>query len=100
MAKKRRGSSRSFTIPLAAVAGVASGLASTLSRAAQGNPYAALQEFGRVMTGFDYTDGSWDWQRMKFGLFPILLGVGISIAASKFGINKKIARTGLPLLRV
>jgi hypothetical protein len=99
MAKKEH-HARSFTVPLATVAGLVAGLSSTIQRAQTQDFGATAREFGRVMTGFDSQDGSWDFGRLKFGLLPILVGVSISMLASKFGLNRRIARTGLPVIRV
>lgn len=54
------------------------------------------------LTGY-YAQPNWpDWRakHMKHAALPIAVGFGIHWLAGKFGINRALARTGIPILRV
>lgn len=50
-----------------------------------------------TLIGYNYATGSWDWNNMRFGALPIFLGMIVSRIATRFGLNAKLARTGLPI---
>ena len=98
---KRRGTARSFTLPLAVVAGLAGGLSPTISVAMRGQgPYAAFNELSRDFTGFDPATGSWDWTDLQRGLVPVLAGFIVHAVASKIGVNRALGRARVPFIRI
>jgi hypothetical protein len=59
------------------------------------------KELGRIWTGYDFTDGSFDWGRMKWGLLPAVAG-GIAhwLIGRKLGLNRMLASAGIPIIRI
>jgi len=101
MAKKRRHGKRKFTLPIAAAGGVAAGVVSAVAEV-DGNimtPIFAQKVIARY-TGVNMTNGSFNAEYLKLGLLPAVAGCLIHWGASKFGINRMIARAGVPILRI
>ena len=101
MAKNHR-RARPLTLPLATLAGTAGSLSNNIVPALQGRITAdeAVRRLSRDFTGYDPIDGSWRLARMGQGLLPLAVGVLVSMMASRFGINRRMARSGIPLIRV
>lgn len=89
---------KQFTIPLAVVAGFTPA-AMTLWNNKQ-NATALGVEAGRIFLGWDYWAARWDWQFMKWGTIPIIAGVLVHKVANRLGINRLIASTGIPVIRL
>lgn len=96
--KKNGRSKRKFTLPLAAVAGFAPGVIGPLMFLKDQGPTAASRELARIWTGYDYTDGSFDWGRMKWGLLPAVVGMVVHKLANKFGLNRALG--SIPIVRI
>lgn len=91
-----------MTIPIAAVGGIAVGLArpaKTLIANPQ-NVELAMNQLIEGYTGFYVPDGSWDMNRLKFGLYPLLAGVAAHKIASIVGLNRILSKAKVPFLRV
>jgi hypothetical protein len=58
------------------------------------------KEVGRIMMGYDWYTGQWNFGLTRYGLQPMLAGLGIHWAAGKLGINRMIARAGIPIMRL
>ena len=102
---RRRSSSRSMTVSIAVLAGLASPIGRTVSHAMTNGitgEEGAIAEISRIMTGFNPYSSTVGWQpwRMKYGLLPVVAGIAVHKLASILGINKAIARSGIPLLRI
>lgn len=52
------------------------------------------------MLGVNPVTGTFKFEKLVSFWSPILLGAGISVAASKLGINRKLAQMGIPLIRI
>lgn len=89
---------RSFTIPLATVAGVIAAVAEPLQTAMTGNYVAAADQFVQGMTGYSFYQRNWDAGRLMQGAIPIIVGGTVSSVASKLGINRKLSR--IPVIRI
>lgn len=89
-----------MTIPIAVVAGFIPGILDPINFWRDQGSQAAAREMARIWTGYDYSDGSFDFGRMKWGLLPALMGGIVHWVASKIGINRALARSGIPFLRV
>lgn len=90
---------KSFTIPIGVVAGIMPGISkvySARSAGLNGMVYTGTA----IYTGYHTTDGSWGFRDMKQGLMPLVLGLGIHKLAQVAGINRMLAQSGIPLLRV
>ena len=102
---KAKRSRRKFTLPLAVVAGFAPVVSNTFRHGrAYGitAPEGAVSEFSRTMIGVDPNDMAKGFQgyRLKYGLWPALIGLGIHKAAGLFGVNRAIAQAGIPIVRI
>jgi hypothetical protein len=106
MATKRKiHSKKKFTLPLAIVAGFVGGpVAATIN---QKNRYSG--DWGRAILWEAGSLGGYDTensvyagigQMKKAGYIPLAVGFGVHWMASKFGVNKMIARAGIPFIRI
>ena len=101
MAKtKKTRKKRSFTIPLAVAVPTGYVLYNSALYAINQSPQVALEKTTKWFTGYSLETGKWSWQNLKLGLFPILIGVFGHKVASKLGVNKAIASTGMPWIRI
>ena len=85
-----------MTIPLAVVAGFVPIAVGVYNRRSSSQSMAdfLLSSF----TGI--SNGQFNIQNMRTGLFPIAGGFLVHMIASRLGINRTLARAGIPLLRV
>jgi hypothetical protein len=100
VAKPRRHRKTSFTIPLAVVGGMVPTAVDVLETyKAQGLPGGAKMLVMRT-TGYNMWAKNWYLQELLRGMGPVLLGLLVHKAASKLGINRAIARAGIPFVRI
>lgn len=92
---------KGFTLPIAVVAGVMPGIVGPIQHTMWYGPQGGLKELGRIWTGYDYTDGSFDIWRLKWGLLPAMMG-GIAhwLLGTKLGLNRMLGRAGIPIIRI
>ncbi len=88
------------TIPIAIVAG----LAPVALFAYDGLKTGGIGEvphriIGRL-TGYDINVGKFNMEELSKGWLPILLGLTVHKVAQKTGINRQIARWGIPYIRI
>jgi len=96
--KRRNGHKTKLTIPVALVAGMLPG---AWRLWAHRQDFSTItNEAGRIYLGYDSWTGSWDFGTLRFGTLPIAIGYGVHFLAQKLGINRAIARTGLPFIRI
>jgi hypothetical protein len=105
--KKRYSRKHGFTLPIAVVAGIAGGGGRLVYHAThddhgQGNPISNMAvEAGRIYTGYDSRDGSFNAGLMRYGTLPLVVGIAIhKIVGGMLGVNRLLARTGLPVIRI
>lgn len=86
-----------MTIPLAVVAGFAVPVVGVtqLGGMSIGDKVTTV---GRWFTGFD--KAGFHPESLKNGLYPVLLGFLAHWAANKFGLNRQLAKMGVPLIRI
>lgn len=94
-----------FTIPLAVCVGFARPVWGFFYRAKQGNwtgEDGAFAELSRTMTGINpfTTPMKYEAWRMTYGLYPVLIGLAIHKLADYTGLNRMIARAGVPIIRL
>lgn len=93
-----------MTIPLAVVAGVAPTLAFAyqgfMLPGGEGGPVEAAHRITMRMTGYEWKNGNFSWSQLAQGWGPLLLGAMAHKAANRFGLNRAIAKAGIPLLRI
>ena len=96
-AKKKRYRQKP-TVSLAVVAGMVPALGAVWADAKRG----AWSNMGNtavsIMTG--YTDGKFIWSKLKFGLLPMVGGFVAHKIATKIGLNRLIAKSKIPLVRI
>lgn len=101
MAKKKNGNGKKkMTLPLAVVAGLLPGVTATVTTFQASGASAAGRTASLIYTGYDYTSGKWSLNNMKLGFMPLAVGVGIHKLAGMLGINRAIASTGIPFIRI
>jgi len=100
MAKKKKRRSRQLTVPLSMVAGftplIASGVRGWQAETFRG----AGKEMLYGLTGYDIDTHQFNQAFMWNGTYPILLGTIIHKVAGRLGVNRMIAATGIPFLRI
>lgn len=88
-----------FTLSVAVLAGLAPAAADVWSNrgSLRGMGNTALYDF----TGYDATHHVWNAEGLKTGLLPLGLGVLVhKFVGQKLGINRMIARSGIPVIRL
>lgn len=97
---KKRRKSNGFTLPISVTAGMVAGLSEPAKRLIDGDYHNAAKAMSLRFVGYDPDSSSWHLSYLKKGLFPVLGGVVVHKVASKIGINRAIARAGIPFLRI
>jgi len=97
--KGRRRGGKSFTLPLAVVAGLAPGL-SQLWRAKDYGMRQVANVASRDYIGYDPESNRITGAYLGYGLLPLLLGFLVHTVAGKIGINRALGRAGIPILRL
>lgn len=101
--RANRGKSRrraKTTIPVAVIAGFMP-LAGRAITGYQGNGlYGVGDGILSGLTGYSTFDKKWHPDIMAANVGPIVAGFAVHWAAGKFGINRALARAGVPLLRL
>lgn len=100
MAKKKKRRSRSFTIPVAMVAGLAPLGNSVVTGIRNDGLTGMAKETTFALTGYDYYAHNWQPSFMWNGTYPILLGWGIHKVAQVLGINRALGAAGIPFIRI
>lgn len=89
---------RGFTLPLAVVAGFSPAVVDLWSH--RSSLTTLGQETAKIFTGWDTATSTFHIDYLKTGLLPVVLGVGAHKLASLLGINRMIASTGIPVVRI
>ncbi len=94
-----------FTLPLAVIAGFAGPVSSVYSHTRSygvTGVEGGVGEFSRIMTGFNPYDvpAGFQFYRMRYGLLPIMLGLSLHKVAGWVGLNRMLARSGIPVIRI
>lgn len=83
-------------IPLAVIAGLAPGIAWSMSAGFQGNWTGAFQRLVAAYTGYEIAYNKMTPMYLNYGLLPLIAGVFIHGLASWIGINRSIGKA-LPI---
>lgn len=90
---------KSFTIPMAIIGGLTPAVHDLWDH--RGDIGGMLTETGKIFTGWDYYGQKFDLGAMKWGTIPLALGIIIhKVVGEKLGVNRQLAKAGIPLLRV
>lgn len=89
-----------FTLPIAVIAGGLPG-AARLWDARSGGISAISREASRIYLGFDPWGPSFNPGLMMYGTAPLALGIVIhKLVGGKLGVNRALARSGIPFFRI
>jgi len=98
--KARRHSRAGFTIPLAVVGGLVPLAVFAAEGYQVGGFQNAIRRTAQRLTGYDSTANVFIWKELMAGWGPIMAGFLVHKMASKFGVNRAIARAGIPFVRI
>lgn len=106
--RKKKGRKKGFTLPVAVMAGFVPGLSRLGTHFSNPGLHGASNGFeavgieaGRIYLGYDPRDGSWNWRLMALGTLPILVGgVVHKFIGGKLGVNRMLASSGIPIIRL
>lgn len=101
--RRRGGRGRSgggTRIPLAVVAGFAPLATETIREYNLGSWGGATRWLVYRLSGYDTLYKNWTMSAVIGGWMPILLGFAVHGVANKLGINRAIARAGVPLVSI
>ena len=98
--RAKRRSKAGFTLPLAVVGG----FAPLAVHALDDYQVGGLPHLGKGLavrtTGYMIDTGKFEWSYLGQGLFPILAGLLVHKVAGKLGVNRTLARAGIPFVRI
>lgn len=101
MAKKKRSRRRNkTTLPIAVIAGAAAGMVKPVKMAVSGDVESAANTLSMDYIGYNFMGHKWEFSRIKNGLLPLVAGVVAHKVAGKLGVNRAIASTGIPYIRI
>lgn len=99
-AAKKKTRKNKTTVPIAVVGGIAAGMYDPVRYFAAGNYDYGVEMLTRSYVGYNPRTKELDIKGLRRGLLPLGIGVLVHKVAGKFGVNRMIARTGLPWLRI
>jgi hypothetical protein len=103
MAKARKHKRAGMTIPLAVVAGfapLAMGELGAVKRALSGDTACAAQQAVIYATGYNTDTKAFHWPTFVGSYGPILAGMVVHKLAGRLGVNRAIAKAGVPFIRI
>lgn len=97
---KRRHGRGGFTVPVAVVAGFGPMLSDVIHGYQTGGIKSASNDLLANVTGYDARAGKWDFALLAKGMGPVLAGFVVHKMAGKLGLNRAIAKAGIPWVRI
>ncbi len=94
----RRGHRAKFTVPIAVIGGFAPLVMGMWNRRSQ--PQEVARFLTVATTGYDYVGHRWTGEFLGQGAGSILAGFLVHSIANKVGINRALAKAGVPLFRI
>ena len=91
---------KKFTLPIAPIAGIAYALTPPLLNIVNGQFEAGVDSMLWRFTGFSRTTGKFELAGLMQGFLPIAAGMIAHKAAGILGINRMLASSGVPIVRV
>lgn len=91
-----------FTIPLAAVAGFAPLGMAIYDDIKTGNGISDIPyTLSASLTGYNMVSKKWEPRNLMVGLIPIGLGLAVhKFIGGTLGVNRMLARSGIPVIRI
>lgn len=99
---RRKGHKPKFTLPVAALAGFAPLVKGAYDGYQSGGFNGALAEVSVATTGYNPIYHNWNltWA-LKRGWLPIIAGIAVhKFVGGRLGVNKMLARAGVPIIRL
>lgn len=93
-------SKKKMTVSLAVIAGFVPIGADLYTQIKVGDYKQASMVAVHNLTGFNQWTGKWDTAGLKTGLLPIVAGIGVHKLAGWLGINRALAASGIPFVRI
>jgi len=98
---RRRSNGFRLSLPVAAILGFLPLGQSIYTGFNSGGITQASRVGLRSLTGYDTASNTWNWVYMKTGAIPIAIGLLIhKVVGGTLGVNRMIARTGIPFIRI
>ena len=88
------------TIPLAVVAGFAPLAVSTVYGYKIAGTHGAAENLIRGLSGYNITTHQFEMAGLMDGALPIVFGVFAHKLANRLGVNRALAKTGIPYIRI
>lgn len=98
--RKRKRKANGFTLPVAVIAGMAPLANQARMGWAADGPVGMVKQSTLALLGYHIDTNTWNASWMKVGLLPIFVGGLVHWGAKKFGLNRMIARAGIPVIRI
>lgn len=100
--KKKMHHKKAFTLPLAPLAGLGVGLKYVWSGGNGGTSFPdRMHRLSTAYTGWNPAEHKWNAGEMREGVLPLAVGGLVHyIVGNKLGINRMLARAGVPILRI
>lgn len=95
--RKRVRTKKQFTLPLAVVAGFVPAITGVWQRRQSATE---ITDYLRSSFTGIQADGSFNFGSLRTGLMPIVAGFLVHMVAGRIGINRAIARAGIPFIRI
>lgn len=91
---------KKMTIPVALVGGFAVPIARSVIVGQGLGVGQGLRHFTAITTGIDPETGGWNAAYLRLGLLPIIMGALLhKVVGGYLGLNRALARAGVPILR-
>jgi len=100
MAKKKHRKKPQMTMPLAVVAGFLPPARTIYLEQQAGGVQGGISAASRIFLGYDARIAKWDFDQLKYGFGPILMGFGIHKIAQIVGINRALGAARIPFIRI
>ena len=92
---------RKTVVPIGVIAGMLPGVARSFATFQSQGAQAGANEFMAIYSGFDVNTRRFSVDNMRYGLVPLLAGLALSrIVGGMLGVNRILARSRIPLLRI
>lgn len=91
---------KQFTLPLAVIAGFIPLGVSMYSVQREMGTKAMLTTLPMRLIGYNPNTRTWNLGDMSCGTFAIAAGFAAHMIASKLGLNRVLARSGIPIIRI
>lgn len=100
VARRRRNGVKGMTIPVALMVGFLPITLEAINGAQRGGWKGMAHQVAYSFTGWDTDTRTWEQSRLKGGLYPVLIGMGVHWIADKMGVNRALQRAKMPILRI